>query len=184
MEKKYLIGIALLPVVVQACLAEKEEEKDTATMCYVKAGTTVSVNCRDDSLGTCSSDGKTALGHYDSWKECWDDTSAVLSNYKENGTLAPGPKSQEAVGGSGGSGGGGGGGSYDWSFRCSDGVGGTKTLPIPKGACETQYKAYGQAFGCNAVADFYSTCVNLYTCLVKNEGSAYQKNLDYCPAYR
>jgi hypothetical protein len=88
------------------------------------------------------------------------------------------------AGGSSGGGGGGGGGSYNWSFTCADGVGGTKTLPIPTGPCEAQYKTYGKAFGCNDVANFNSTCVSLYTCLVRNVSSSYQQNLDYCRNYR
>jgi hypothetical protein len=182
--KKYLLTLALCSLVAPACLAGEEEDSHTATMCYVKSGTTVTVNCLYDSSGTCSSAGKTALGSYDTWDSCWADTSKVLSKYKADGTLAAGPNSNEAGGGSGGSGGGSSGGSFNWSFTCSDGVGGTKTLPIPKGACETQYKAYGKAFGCNEIGNFYSTCFTLYTCLVKNEGSSYQKNLDYCRSYK
>ena len=186
MKKALRITIALFSMVaIQACIfGEGEEEKDTATMCYVKAGSTITVNCRHDSLGTCSSDGKTALGGYDSWDECWDDVDTVLKKAKETGVIEPGPNSNEKTGGSGGGGGGGGGGSYNWSFTCSDGVGGTKTLPIPTGPCESQYKSYGKAFGCNDVANFNSTCVSLYTCLVRNVSSSYQQNLDYCRNYR
>lgn len=183
LTRTYLISVALFSLLaIPACLSgAADEEPNTATMCYAKTGTTVTVNCRHDSIGTCESDGKTSLGSYDTWDACWDDTDDVLKNVHDNGTILPGPHSKEAGGGSTP---GGGGGSYDWSFTCSDGVGGTKTLPIPKGACETQYQTFGRTFGCNMVGNFYSSCVSLYTCLVKNVGASYQQNLDACRNYQ
>lgn len=60
---------------------------------------------------------------------------------------------------------GGSGGSYNWTYSCPDGLGGGGTLPIPRGSCESQYKDYGVAYGCNLTKKFYSSCVALYSCL-------------------
>lgn len=66
---------------------------------------------------------------------------------------------------SGGGGGSGGAGSDDWAYTCPGGSGGGGTVPIPRGACETEYKAYAVAYGCNDYGSFKKVCVSLYGCL-------------------
>lgn len=67
-------------------------------------------------------------------------------------------------------GGGNSGGSYDWSYSCPGGYGGGGTVPIPRGSCETAYKNYAQAWGCNQVDDFNSTACDLENCTGEPKG--------------
>lgn len=67
-------------------------------------------------------------------------------------------------------------GTYQWTLMCASGA--ESDITIPRGACETQYKAYAAAFGCNEIADYHSTCVALYTCLAR------PTDLAYCENYR
>jgi hypothetical protein len=62
-----------------------------------------------------------------------------------------------------------GGGSYDWSYSCGYSGSGS-TVPIPIGACETEYKNYAQVWGCNDVANFNSTACDLQNCTGQNMG--------------
>lgn len=182
------IGLCVLVVsALQGCPGDDDEDLDSTTMCYSSDGTTLTIKCYTTSLHSCEEDGMSSLGSYDTSDLCWDDVDAVLQNWEQNHEIALGPTANESGGGSSGGGGssssGGSGGSYDWSFTCPD-TGTSSTLPIPKGSCESEYKQYGQTFGCNQVDSFYSACYSLYSCLVRNEGSGYQQNLDYCASYQ
>lgn len=146
-------------------------------MCYVKSGTTLTLNCYYDDIHSCEEDGKSSLAGYEDWDTCYDDMDAVLDRYRDSGgDIRPGPNSDEA-GGPGTSSKPGGGGSYDHTFTCPGGYGSSHTLPIPKGSCESQYEDYGEAFGCNLTERMYSTCTALYSCLGD------QQNLNACRNY-
>lgn len=54
--------------------------------------------------------------------------------------------------GSGGSGGSGG--SYEYTFSCPGGGGGTVPIPSGSAACEDAFEFYSRAYGCNLVGDF------------------------------
>ena len=55
-------------------------------------------------------------------------------------------------------------GSYDYSFTCPGGYGREHTLPIPRGSCESEYKNYGETFGCNDVDNFNNAACSLESC--------------------
>jgi len=170
-----LLLLGSLPLALLGCPGDAEDSDET-TMCYEKSGTTLVLNCYTDYLHSCSEDGKTSLGSYDTWDSCYDDMDSVLANYKQDGAIEPGPSSTESGSSSGSSSSPKGGGSYNYSFSCPGGYGSTHTLPIPSGSCEKQYESYGRAFGCNLVEQFESTCTALYSCLHDSQNLAVCKN--------
>jgi hypothetical protein len=91
--------ITIFAFMLSSC--ETDEEDDRATMCYERNGNYLSLNCYTDYIHSCEDDGKSSLASYNSWEECFDDTEAVLDNWKNNGTISRGPN---AIGNSGSSG--------------------------------------------------------------------------------
>ena len=85
--------------------------------------------------------------------------------YSLAGGSNPSGGGDNGSGSGGGSGGGSGsGGSYPWTYSCGySGSGGT--VQIPRGSCESQYKAYFESGACNDINTMHQTCVNLYNCL-------------------
>lgn len=75
-----------------------------------------------------------------------------------------------------------GGGLYDWPLACPSGA--QSVIKIPSGACEAEYKNFAAAFGCNEIADYYDTCISLYSCLLNDGQSQYQEQLENCSIYQ
>jgi len=78
---------------------EEEEEDETATMCYVISGNTLTLNCYTDRISTCEEDNKISLAKYSDWGTCAGDFDAVLSNWQNTGSISPGPNSLSSGGG-------------------------------------------------------------------------------------
>lgn len=117
--KRLLIafGIAAMSLTLQGCIDDDDDDDDRATMCYSISGSTITVNCKTNRLGSCSDDGKSSLGEYHSWDDCWDDTTNVTNNFRDTGTASVGPGAIGS-GGTGGSTDGGTGGSTGGSMDC------------------------------------------------------------------
>lgn len=92
----------LIPIVLAFCIftaCEEKEDEESSTMCYQVIGNTLYLNCYYDYLSSCSEDGKSDLGHYKSWDDCYSDMQNVLNNYQSTGQITPGPGAED--GGSG-----------------------------------------------------------------------------------
>ena len=91
LRSAYIILPLIFMLGCEGIVETDEEDTDSSTMCYTTDGSYVSVNCNSDYLGSCASDGKSSLGQYDTWGECYDDIDNVLDNYENTGSLVVGP---------------------------------------------------------------------------------------------
>lgn len=190
-----ILSAVALGSMLQACGGGGgDDSSDATTMCYVKSGNTLSVNCKANSLGTCAAEGKVALGSYDKWSTCNIDAGSVLQAFSSTGAIAAGPQSKEATSGAGGGGTGGGGSSANadalnfpkvpYSFTCA--AGGSKTVNVSNGPCISSEKAFTKASTCNEYdSDFTFNSVGrpFFQCLVNNSTgdfkSTYEQSLKY-----
>jgi len=63
-----------------------------------------------------------------------------------------------------------------------------KEVPIVRGPCAREQKAFADAFGCNRVNEFYSACRAFFGCLANNSSGryaqAYRSKVSQCNQYR
>ncbi|NME66484.1 hypothetical protein [Flammeovirga aprica] len=116
----------------------------------------------DDTPGRwCAS--KDFKGSYSNNDRCQEDREYFIDYVIKNGGDAPsslpnGPDVGNDSGSDGGSGS-----TYDWSYTCSHGGGGT--VPITDNKCQDKQKAFAQAYGCNDYSKFSKVCREFYGCI-------------------
>ena len=185
-----ICGLSLVvPILLAGCGggdSDSGPDKDKSSMCYIKSGNTVTVNCQADYLGSCASGGKTLLGNYGAWDKCYSDVDTVLNKFSSTGTLAPGPNASQYSGAGADTGGNGSSsGNADalaypqisYTFTCTSG--GSKKLDVSNGPCLSSQKAFAKATSCNeydANLTFNSVGKPFYQCLVTNSTGDYKKN--------
>lgn len=175
---KYFLTVATLLLV--SCFEDpfgEEESPERISMCAEKTrdGSEIllNLNCMAQSLGTCEDEGRTSLGTYTDYDDCFDDQDYVFSVFQStNGSsVVPGPLSEEGKNRSGGSGGGGTGETTPYSFTCPSGD--THNVDVPVDQCNSESKTFGKVYGCNLIDQMGSACRAYYSC--------YGQPTDACP---
>jgi hypothetical protein len=194
---RLIAGFSLMvPILLSGCGGgdgDSEPDTNKSSMCYTKSGTTVTINCQADYLGSCAAAGKTLIGSYGTWSTCNNDVQTVLNKYSSTGSIDPGPNSSQGSG-SGGSGSSGGSTSgnadalaypqVSYSFSCSSG--GSSTVNVANGPCLSSQKPYTKATSCNeydANFTFNSVGKPFYQCLVNNSTGDYKKTYQQYLSY-
>lgn len=71
------------------------------------------------------------------------------------------------------------------SYSCP--AGGSYSIEVTVGPCQSSQENYAEVFGCNEVNSFASACQSFYSCLVSNSTGEYkdyyEQNLEACAYY-
>lgn len=136
-----------------SCEEDNAKTDNSATMCYIKSGNILTVNCRPNSLdGSCESDGRTSLATYSDWETCYDDGKSVLNTYSTTGNISPGPNSKEGSSGTGNS-----------NASCDESnYKGPSTTAYPQSATFCKMAWYYECYGYSKTSKEVSTYCNTY----------------------